>query len=507
MCPLALGAVSDQTALQEIAGAKLRSRQEHTRSQTYLVPFLLAIFTASLVPRVLIAIAAPAAGGDWATYSLVAENILGNGCVSLSAPESGICEPHWGGNHLPGYPAFVAGVWALFPVNNLSTTLAHSAVISAFTAYVALRLAQILSFKTAALTALLVAVSPLSIPWARFASTETLTLAASLWILAELLASYRDRRLRWFPLGLAFAVAIFLRYDNVLIAVPIAVAGFSLHTPIRAMRNGVLICLIAAVPLGAWWGRSVSAGLGLAPNPYFSVVHGSLPRGYLSWASTWVTGQYEALGYLYPIHEGTNYSAITIRPDVHANKQHDRRANQLIDDLTRYEGQPFPDDIDTSFAELARDVRSEQPVRQFIVLPAVRAWKLWFNPLNSAAWPVSLGLTGDAPERVSLVETALHNPVAAITKGGNAIYKLGLLLLTTILSAFFWRRLHTPARYVALLALSHAYARTLFLATGFFVESRYTLQAIPLLEVALVIVGTDLWVSRKDGRPLERQQA
>ncbi|MBT5399653.1 hypothetical protein HOL24_03820, partial [bacterium] len=63
----------------------------------------MAIFT-----RLIFVFFFPDGGGDWDIYSTVAENIL-NGCgVSLSNPESGECVPHFGGNQLPGFPAFVA---------------------------------------------------------------------------------------------------------------------------------------------------------------------------------------------------------------------------------------------------------------------------------------------------------------------------------------------------------------------------------------------------------------
>jgi len=69
------------------------------------------VIALAIAVRLIFVLAVPFGGGDWDIYSTVAENIL-RGCgVSLSQPDSGQCIPHFGGNHLPGYPAFVALMW------------------------------------------------------------------------------------------------------------------------------------------------------------------------------------------------------------------------------------------------------------------------------------------------------------------------------------------------------------------------------------------------------------
>ncbi|MBT4732560.1 hypothetical protein HOB87_11415, partial [Candidatus Woesearchaeota archaeon] len=92
-------------------------------TNVYFIVIFLAITT-----RLIFVFLFPGSGGDWDIYSTVAENIL-NGCgVSLSNPESVECIPHFGGNQLPGYPAFVALLWEVFDHKDVSIRLAQTLI-------------------------------------------------------------------------------------------------------------------------------------------------------------------------------------------------------------------------------------------------------------------------------------------------------------------------------------------------------------------------------------------
>ena len=72
------------------------------------------IFLLSFFARLFFIIIFPETGGDFDIFSTVAKNIL-RGCgVSLSDPLTDECVAHFGGNHGPGYDAFIAFVWYLF---------------------------------------------------------------------------------------------------------------------------------------------------------------------------------------------------------------------------------------------------------------------------------------------------------------------------------------------------------------------------------------------------------
>ena len=88
-----------------------------------------AIFLCAFFPRALLSVLEPATSGDWTIYQTVAVNILDNGCVSLSDPMGGACLPHWGGNHLPGFPAFVALIWSFSERTWQPVAVAHRVVV------------------------------------------------------------------------------------------------------------------------------------------------------------------------------------------------------------------------------------------------------------------------------------------------------------------------------------------------------------------------------------------
>ncbi|MEO8301959.1 MAG: hypothetical protein ABI608_09205, partial [Rhizomicrobium sp.] len=96
-----------------------------------LSPYLL-VFLVAVVPRALLGLFAPYDGLDWSiVYRIVADNIYLNHCVSQSPPLSAVCAPHWGGNQLPGFPAFVAFAWMLSAKSNLAVLIGQSILTGA----------------------------------------------------------------------------------------------------------------------------------------------------------------------------------------------------------------------------------------------------------------------------------------------------------------------------------------------------------------------------------------
>jgi hypothetical protein len=446
------------------------------------------IAAAALIPRLLLVYFAPVTAGDWAVYQSVAENILTNQCVSLSDPISGVCIPHWGGNQLPGFPWFIAGVWSIFPHHWIWVGLAQSLVITVSTLYLAKCATPLFPNRHWSLLAgLLAALSPLVVPWVRTTLPETLALAATQLILAELVRSYLQGRLRLIPLAIASALAMFLRYDSLLLVVPIAITGIVIHGPWEAMRRGSILLLLIAIPLGLWWARSMALGLGPYPKPYTVQSGGAPPLGYIAWGKTWAVDQYQAPSWAYAIFT-QRYSTINIDPGVYGADDERKRVESLVAELQSfYEHKPIPSHIDAAFAEIAAARRAAEPLRYWVALPLHRAATLWFNPRNSAAWPVSLETVKNEglPNRSRLAEIALANPAATMVKLGTAAYRIAIPCTALFLLATFWRR---GRREIWLLgsALAFALASTIFHAALLMTEPRYIVETIPFLELALL---------------------
>jgi hypothetical protein len=461
------------------------------------------VFLTALLPRLAIALAAPGTGGDTEVYRAVAGNILRNFCVSLSDPAGGLCELHWGGNQLPGFPAFMALVHGVSGGSDTAILVAQSVLVALAAAYLAVSLREYLgSTRRAVPPAFLVALSPLGIPSTRFFLTEGLTLAITIWLFAELIRSLAERRLRIVPLGVAFTLAVFVRYDSALLAFPVALAAFVIHPPLEAVRRGATLSLIAALPLAVWWARSIA--LGLAPVPTVGVLPGDamLPSGYISWGNGWVTHQYQNPGWRDPVYL-LAHSKIRIDPRAYDGKQERARVEALLAQVAAYDGQAFPDHIDEEFAALAAEKAAANPLRHWILRPLERTTRMWFNPYNSSGWPVSLDtleMTGSGGVGDGVWALVVSNPLRAMVKGSTAVYRVGLIVAGLSLLVWSLSRAPPPFRAVIWLAALYAASKTVFLNALVLVESRYLIGTVPMLEVAVALGVSALWIQRRRRR-------
>ena len=139
----------------------------------------------------------PETGGDYEIYFTVAKNIF-RGCgVSLSSIESTNCVPHFGGNHGPGYPFFMAIIWHLFSESNNSVRICQTIAYSISALWLINAVYNnTKNMKIFIATGIIFSLSPLMISWPRYIQTETLSLAASIWVLAELLHSINAKKIR-----------------------------------------------------------------------------------------------------------------------------------------------------------------------------------------------------------------------------------------------------------------------------------------------------------------------
>jgi hypothetical protein len=459
-----------------------------------------AIFTLAFLPRLLIGVTAPLAFGDAGVYLTVANNILLNHCVSISDPTTGACVPHWGGNQLPGYPAFIALVQGIFSDRPVVVPVAQATVVAFVIAYFFVTVSRCTGARTPTLIAAAVlSLSPVGIGWTRLTFTESLSIAATIWITTELICSLCQKKLRVLPLALALSAAIFVRYDAVLLAIPIALVGFAIHGPVEAIRRGVILAVLVSIPLGAWWVRSVQAGLPAIPV-FNAAKEGWQPAtGYVSWWSTWVWNQYQYPAVAFPAATGL-YDTIVIPESAYADEAEQQAVENLLAELATHVGQPFPKHIDDQFAELASARRAEEPFRQWIGLPLIRAAVMWGNPFDSSGWPVQVDTqTYDTVQGGGLLNTISQNFLAVMVKGGVGLYRVVLLVVALVALVIAFRQPFTWRRWMILAAVAYAVARTAMFSKMGLVETRYLASAYPMLEIATVAVLAD-WISDRKPR-------
>ena len=173
---------------------------------TYIIFFFIII-----LPRILFILFFPEYGGDYEIYTTVAKNIL-NGCgVSLSDPLSEQCIPHFGGNHGPGYPLFISIGWLIFNNSDTAIRIMQSIIFSISCLWLLKSIYMLTKNKnTMIIIGLIIAFSPLLMAWPRYLQTETLSLAATIYLIAEIIISLSIKRIRIIPIGLALIFATWI---------------------------------------------------------------------------------------------------------------------------------------------------------------------------------------------------------------------------------------------------------------------------------------------------------
>ena len=183
--------------------------------------FLLATL-AAVGLRLLFLFRFPAITNDSFVYGDIAKNWLQHGIYGLSGPEeiSPTCI------RLPGYPAFLAAVFAIFGMEHYRAMLALQLLVDVGTCFMIADMARRLVSPRAAKAAfLLAALCPFLASYAAAALTETLevffTVLAFDCVVAGLEPLDQKRLRPWVGCGLAIAAAILLRPDGGLILIAI----------------------------------------------------------------------------------------------------------------------------------------------------------------------------------------------------------------------------------------------------------------------------------------------
>ena len=461
-----------------------------------------SILAVALMVRLVFVFSAPFMGGDADIYTTVAENIL-RGCgVSLSDPGSSECVPHFGGNQLPGYPAFVALVWFVADHSNMAVRVFQSFLYVAALGWLMIAIHRYTRSKGLAIgTGVVMALSPLEVAWPRYMQTETLALATTMWVLAELVISLGEQKLRIIPLALALTAAVFVRLDGILLCVPVALTAFLVHNPLKAMARGALVALLLCLPLAGWTVRNIVVDLPrLYPTPFTMPDNAPPPLGYAAWGRTWITQEYQRPGWGWPVNRFV-YDGIQIDDRAYDNPEEKKQVQGLLDELKNYTGKPFPKEIDDQFRRLAEERAEREPLRVRVWIPLLRMKSLWTNPYCSFGWPNEMPSSFSYEERLAFtrggilgkVKLALKYPFRSASKALNGLYRFFLIFsfLAVALGSFFRRA--GPGRRIVWIAMAVVLARTVFMGIVGNVETRYTVEAVPGMEMAVVWAVGALW--------------
>lgn len=462
---------------------------------------LAAALVAGLALRLFFVVHFPFSAGDTRFYDELARNWLDHGVYGLFA--NGRLAPT--DMRAPGYPAFVACIYALFGRSDGAVLVAQAIVnlmTCVVTALIAARLAPLSKRNIVATAALwIAALCPFTANFAAVFLTEvlatfltTLALLIFVCILDHPFMQSRDdgapRNLFSFVAWVVFGGALvglgtLVRPETPLVLVAAGLV-FCIRLRHRAeWRKLILTASWMAVglllPLTPWAMRNART-MGriefLAPR-YAETEGDFIPRGFFAWTQTWMVRFEDA--YLVPWRLGKGTIATGSLPASAFDSPAERARVEGL--LNRYNSDlKMTPVLDYEFAALARERTARRPLRTYIFVPVARAWMMWFGPrvafLNYSGelWPPG--------------ERWRDNPADFATTVGFGLLNLVYVGLALV-GAWACRAKPEFALLVAFILI-----RTAFLTHVQTVEPRYVIVCFP----ALLAICAQAWAISRQSR-------
>ncbi|HYL14046.1 MAG TPA: glycosyltransferase family 39 protein [Terriglobales bacterium] len=423
--------------------------------------------------RLLFVFLSPQVTDDSRIYADLANNWLAHGIYGIS--EAGEIVPTY--IRLPGYPAFLAAVFAVFRRENFRAVLLLQVLVDLGTCLLIADIARrIISSGAARVAFLLAALCPFLANYTAAVLTETLeifftTLALDLAVVG--LGTREEGGLKpWFWCGLAVAANIFLRPDGGLLLAAIGVyllvllARFSREKREwnRVFGAGVVLAIFSLAPLIPWTVRNWRALHQFEPlTPRYASNPGDyVPKGFNRWVKTWIA-DYVSVQEIYWQEPGEKIDPAKLPARAFDSPEQKQLTLAVLDAYNQTT--EIDPELDAQFAQLAQERIRAKPLRYYLWLPALRIADMWLRP-RTELLPVDprwWEFNDDLKWSVTAVGFGIMNliyvglAVAGMTRG-QAISWVGLLVLFAVLRSAFLGTLENP-------------------------EPRYTLECYPLLIV------------------------
>jgi 4-amino-4-deoxy-L-arabinose transferase-like glycosyltransferase len=436
--------------------------------------FLLAAL-AGVALRVLFILRFPGVTTDSFVYGDIAKNWLQHGTYGLSGVDD--ISPTY--IRLPGYPAFLAAVFAIFGMEHYRAVLVVQMFVDIGTCFLIADLARrLVSPRAARVAFLLAALCPFLANYVANALTETLEIfftALALDFAIVGLETPRDSSLRpWIGCGLAVGAAILLRPDGALILFAIEAYLFALlvrrwkdgaGTGVSAthiFRSGLIVAAISLATLIPWTLRNLHTFhefQPLAPR-YANQENAFVPLGFNRWMRTWIADYTSTEDIYWSVPGGT------VPPEKLPSRAFDspEQREQTIQLLNDYnESLHVPPDLDARFSALASERVHRSRLRYYVWLPLMRIADMWLRPRTETLpsdtrwWEFD-----DDPQWLALTVS------------------LGIVNLLYLAAAFAGLVRGRFGPHLGLL-LSFVILRSVFLGTLENPEPRYTLECYPVV--------------------------
>ena len=429
---------------------------------------------------------------------------------------------------LPGYPAFLAGIFWLFGAGNFKAVMLTQILVDLATCLIVADLARrMISERAARMAFVLAALCPFLANYASAVLTETLEIfftalaldcaAAALNRMygarAEARAESRAQpgaldqtcRRLWAATGAAISACILLRPDGGIvlaaIAFYLAILAWRHRTSRTSMADtlvaGIIVVVIALAPLAPWTVRNFRTlhhFQPLAPR-YANETDELVPRGFNRWVKTWIA-DYASVEEIYWNVPGDKIDAERLPSRAIDDPAQRDETLAMIADYNL--SQDMTPELAARFGKVAADRIRAHPVRYYVVLPLVRVADMWLRPRTEILPP---------DVRWWEFHDDTKQSVLAVGFGLLNLAYVAAALLALILGQ---ARRPSGIRWAGLL-ISFLLLRSAFLGTLENPEPRYTLECYPAIIVLASsllcrskFAGGEPGVPARDGRDARR---
>jgi len=465
--------------------------------------FFFAASLAALALRLLFVFRFPGVVDDSRLYADIAMNWLQHGVYGIT--DSGQVVPTF--SRLPGYPAFLAAIFAVFGLGNFRAVLLIQVLFALGTCFLIADLARRMHSGRAAKAAfVLAALCPFLANYAAAALTETLEIfftALALDLAVCGLAAFRQeshssstRAPRiWLGCGLSIGACILLRPDGGILFA--AIGGylfllfmqsiFSKQERDRApralpmLRAGIILAIGTFSLLVPWTLRNLHAMHRfepLAPR-YANDSDELVMAGFNRWTKTWIA-DYTSVQEIYWRVPGDAIDITRLPRRAFDSAQQRQETEQIFADYN--ENHEVALELDARFATLAAARVKTAPLRYYIWLPATRIADMWLRPRTE--------LLPSDPRWWEFDDDPAWLTVSIVFGVINLAY-------VGAAAAGLLRSRATPGAGLFVLFLL---LRSLFLGTLENPEPRYTLECYPVVIImaAVFLIGK---LHRDDRKP------
>ena len=461
--------------------------------------FFLAASLAALALRLVFVLHFPAVVNDSRLYADIAENWLGHGVYGIT--DSGQVMPTL--SRLPGYPAFLAAVFALFGWSNFRAVLLIQVLFDLGTCFLMADLARrFVSDHAAKAAFLLAALCPFLANYAAAALTETLeifftTLALDL-AMRGIAVFLRDHEsdstsvpLTWVGCGLSIGACVLLRPDGGIlfgaigaclflllmrrIVVRWAIQSGSVPPVLPVLRVGVILTISTFAPLVPWTLRNLHTMHRFQPlAPRYATESDERPMpGFNRWIKTWMA-DYTSVQEIYWRVPGDAIDFTRLPRRAFDSTGERQATEQLFADYNQ--DHEVTSELDARFAALAAARIQAAPLRYYAWLPAMRIADMWLRPRtellpSDPRWwefdddPVWLTVS----IVFGLINLAYVGAAAAGLLHSRDSLGVGLFLMFLLLRSLFLGTLENPEPRYTL----ECYPVVIVMAAAFFIDKSH----------------------------------